>query len=100
MRSLTTDIPRLDISQLDIPHFVEKLSDSAPAGLSHLRESADPVVERVNEALGRSTRRSRPSWPWIALGLAGVAVLVVVVARRRRGGETAVDDDQPVRLAS
>jgi hypothetical protein len=95
MRSLTSDIP-----QIDIPQFVEKLTDSEPAGLAHLRESADPVVERVNEALGRSSRRSRPSWPWIVLGVVGVAAVIVVVTRRRRGGDNSAEEDQPVRLAS
>jgi hypothetical protein len=83
----------------DIPQFVDKLSDAAPAGFSHLRDSADPVVERLNEALGRSSRRSVPSWPWIALGVVGVVAVIAIVTSRRGNGDTA-EEDSPVRLAS
>lgn len=96
MTSLTSEIPQL----------VEKLTDAAPAGLSHLRdstshlrESTEPVIERVNEAIGRSSGRSRPSWPWVVLGVVGAVAAIVIVARRRRDADS-VDEDGPVRLAS
>jgi hypothetical protein len=89
MTSLTSEIPQL----------VDKLTEAAPAGLAHLRDSADPVVERVNEALGRSSRRSRPSWPWIVLGVVGAVAVIVFVTRQRRDDDSA-DEDRPVRLAS
>lgn len=87
----------------EIPHFVEKLTDAAPAGFTHLRDSTEPVVERFNEALGRSSKRSRPSWPWLALGVVGVVGIVaaiVIATRRRNDSDGSVAEDRSVRLAS
>jgi hypothetical protein len=83
----------------EIPQLVDKLTEAAPAGLAHLRESADPVVDRVNEALGRSPRKSRPSWPWVVLGVVGVVAVIVLVTRQRREADS-VAEDRTVRLAS
>lgn len=93
MTSFTSDLPTTQI--------VDKLQDLAPTmrDIAPLREAADPVVERINEALGRSSTRS---WRWIvvgALAIAGVVALVTVVKRRRTDSEAGADE-QPVRLAS
>lgn len=87
----------------EIPQLVEKLTDAAPTGFSHLRDSTEPVVERLNEALGRSSGRSRPSLPWLALGVVGVVGVVaaiVIMTRRRNDNDNSVAEDRSVRLAS
>jgi hypothetical protein len=94
MTSFTSDIPTAQI--------IDKLHDLAPSvpDLSVIRDAADPVVDRVNDAFGRSS--SRPSWRWIivgAVGILGVVALVGIAKRRRAASQTAADE-QPVRLAS
>lgn len=89
-------------SDLSTSQIVDRLHDLAPPMLdiTPLREATEPVVERINETLGRSSSRS--SWRWIivgALGIVGVVALVAVVKRRRSEPEVSTED-QAVRLAS
>jgi hypothetical protein len=89
-------------SDLSTSQIVDRLHDLAPSmvDIAPLREATEPVVERINETLGRSS--SRPSWRWIivgALGVAGVVALVSIVKRRRAEPEVSTED-QAVRLAS
>jgi hypothetical protein len=94
MTSFTSDLPTGQI--------IDKLHDltTSVPDLTVIRDAADPVVDRVNDALGRNSSRS--SWRWIivgAIGILGVVALVGVAKRRRTESKTATDD-QPVRLAS
>ena len=89
-------------SDLPTSQIVDKLHDLTPSvpDLSPLRDATDPVVERLNEALGRSS--SRPTWRWVVLGVIGVVGVVALVGilKGRRAESETVADDQAVRLAS
>jgi hypothetical protein len=67
---------------------MKPLMHDLPAGqlIERLTETAEPVVERVNVALGRSSRRST-KWPWVLVGIFGIVTVVVLVSRRRAGGD-------------
>lgn len=89
-------------SDLSTSQIVDRLHDLAPStvDLTSLRDATEPVVERINETLGRSSSRS--SWRWVVVGALGVAGLVALVAivRRRRPESEVSTEDQTVRLAS
>jgi hypothetical protein len=94
MTSFTSDLPTAQI--------VDRLHDLAQSvpDITPLRDVAEPVVERFNEALGRSSSRS--PWRWIvagAIGVAGIVVLVAIVKRRRSESGEATEE-HAVRLAS
>lgn len=94
MTSFTSDLPTAQI--------IDKLHDLTPSvpDLTAIRDAADPVVDRVNDALGRSSSRS--SWRWIVVGVVGVlgVVALVGIAKRRRAESETAADEQSVRLAS
>lgn len=94
MTSFTSDLPTAQL--------VERLHDLTPSvpDITPLLDATDPVVERINEALGRSSSRS--TWRWIVLGALGTAAIVAIVAllKRRRSDSDAGAEDQTVRLAS
>ena len=95
MTSLTKDLPTAQI--------VDRLHDLVPPvpDITPLLEATEPVVERVNEALGRSSSRS--AWRWVvlgALGAVGIVAVVVIVKRRRVESEGVTAPEQSVPLAS
>ena len=70
---------------------MKPLMHDLPTGhlIERLTETAEPVVERVNVALGRSSRRST-KWPWVlvgTLGILGIVTVVVLVTRWRAGSD-------------
>ena len=96
MTSLTNDLPTAQI--------VDRLHDLTPSvpDITPLLDVTDPVVERINEALGRRSS-SRSSWRWIVIGALGVVGIVAVVAtikRRRVDSEGITAEAGSVPLAS